>query len=106
MISFSLNGRTLGHLAANCPNQAMLPFLYACTNIDLKQRDEIGRTLISYASQSGNHLTTEWLLRKGADPLLADERKNIPLHFVNDITTKKSFCFFALKKNKILDLLL
>eukprot|EP00494_Astrolonche_serrata_P030207 UN30474 len=76
-----IGGQTLAHIAAMCPNDAMLPYLHERCDISLVEVNGLGQTPLIKAAENARHQIIQWLLRKNCDPLEKDRTKSIPLHY-------------------------
>uniref|UniRef100_A0ACD5TE43 Uncharacterized protein n=1 Tax=Avena sativa TaxID=4498 RepID=A0ACD5TE43_AVESA len=73
-------GNTALHCAASRGCLESCRFLVEESGIDVNSVSKTGETPLSYAAQEGNVQVMRYLLHRGADPAMPDERGSTPLH--------------------------
>lgn len=66
--------------AVQSQNEYELHLLLVKSEVDLNEKDQMGRTVLFHAACRGNSEITKLLLENGADATVSDKNSNTPLH--------------------------
>lgn len=93
-------GDNLLHHAASCGLRNTVSYLIGKDSSNINCVNIIGETPLLLASRSGHYFITRELLEAGADPKIADNNGETPLHWLLSFNTKyvKEVCQYLVEK--------